>query len=140
MGEARRTLLALATAFALAGPAGADEPSLRVELNGAKPVGEACRFDFVFRNGLGTAIGDLGLEIVVFDRAGAVERFTVIRSGSLPANKTRVRQFEFDKLACADVARLLVNDVKTCSGDGLGPELCLARLSVAGSPQIGLDL
>jgi len=108
------------------------------QLNSAAGVKDACRFNFVFRNGVSMPIKDLVLELVVFDDEDLVDRFVLVKSGSLPRGKTRVRQFDFADLACDKVSRLLVNEVKVCEGDGLEPELCLSRLETKGSKSIRL--
>ncbi len=120
-------------------PAVADEAGkISFQLNSAAGVKDACRFNFVFHNGVSAPIKDLVLELVVFDRQNLVDRFVLVKSGSLPKGKTRVRQFDFAGLACDKVAKLLVNEVKVCDGGGLEPEACLARLEISGSKSIKL--
>ncbi|MEO1161762.1 MAG: hypothetical protein AAFW74_15150, partial [Pseudomonadota bacterium] len=101
-------------------------------------VKDACRFNFVFRNGASKSIKDLVLELVVFNSEDLVDRFVLVKSGSLPMGKTRVRQFDFAGLACDKVSKLLVNEVKACEAGGLDPEACMSRLEVKGSKSIRL--
>ncbi|MEO9874755.1 MAG: hypothetical protein ABJM26_05225 [Anderseniella sp.] len=119
--------------------AAADEKGeISFHLNSAAGVKDACRFNFVFRNGVSRPIKDLVLELVVFNDEDLVDRFVLVKSGSLPKGKTRVRQFDFSGLACDKVSKLLVNEVKVCEGDGLEPEVCLSRLETKGSKSIRL--
>lgn len=115
-----------------------DSGRISFQLNSAAAVKDACRFNFVFRNGLGEPIKDLVLELVVFDQADLVDRFVLVKSGSLPKGKTRVRQFDFANLACAKVAKMLINEVKVCEGGRLEPEQCMSRLDIRGSKKIKL--
>lgn len=117
----------------------ADEKGkISFQLNSTAGVKDACRFNFVFRNGVSRPIKDLVLELVVFNSEDLVDRFVLVKSGSLPEGKTRVRQFDFAGLACDKVSKLLVNEVKVCEGDGLEPESCLSRLETKGSKSIRL--
>ncbi len=116
----------------------ADKGEISFHLNSTAGVKDACRFNFVFRNGVSISIRDLVLELVVFDDGDLVDRFVLVKSGSLPMGKTRVRQFDFAGLACDKVSKLLVNEVKVCEGDGLDPEVCLSRLETKGSKSIRL--
>ena len=48
----------------------------------------------------------------------------------LPADKTKVRQFDLSDVNCDDVSRVLVNSAAECNGDGLGPGDCMTSLSL----------
>ncbi|MEM8688174.1 MAG: hypothetical protein AAGF81_12640 [Pseudomonadota bacterium] len=90
----------------------------------------------MFRNALGKSIKDASLELVVFLQDGTIDRFVQISTGRLPARKTRAKQFDFDKLDCAKVEKVLLNDVKACEGESLTPALCLGKLNVSGGTSI----
>lgn len=118
----------------------AEEGGLEIALNRVNASESACRFTFVFRNSLGAAINEAAFELVVFTSDGQIDRFVQISTGAMPKGKMRAKQFDFDKLDCTKVSRVLVNDVKTCNGQGLDPALCLSKLKVTGNKSIELVL
>lgn len=124
--------------FLSASSAQAEDGALHVSLNTARTSGNACRLSFVFQNALGKPIKDASLELVVFLQDGTIDRFVQISTGALPARKTRAKQFDFEKLDCAKVEKVLLNDVKACVGESLTPALCLSKLSVSGGKSIKL--
>jgi hypothetical protein len=135
----RRVLAIGAVCLMQLSPAVANEEGrISFQLNGTAGVKDACRFNFIFRNGVSEPVTDLVLELVVFNDEDLVDRFVLVKSGSLPKGKTRVRQFDFADLDCARVSKLLVNEVKVCKGGNLDPETCLSRLEVKGSKSIRL--
>ncbi|WEK52497.1 MAG: hypothetical protein P0Y66_11225 [Candidatus Kaistia colombiensis] len=134
---AAATLVLMAAASAAAAQ---DAPrAIAIELNGAEPNGKACQLSFVIDNGLTTTINDMALELVLFEKDGRVGRFVVVRTGKVPASKSRVRQFGVPDTACTSIARILVNDVKECAGAGLVPTLCADSLKVSTRTDIRFD-
>lgn len=115
----------------------AGEQSVGIELNRLQEVDGACRISLVFTNGLAETVEALSIETVLFDKNGAVERFLVLKSNPLPSGKVRVQQFDAKGIACKDVGRMLLNDVKDCKIEGVQPDACLSvikpssRLDVA---------
>lgn len=105
--------------------------SIAIELNGAEANDKACRLSFVVANGLEQSIDDMALELVLFDKDGRVDRFVVVRTAKVPAGKSRVRQFDIPEATCPSIARILVNDVKECAGEGLTPAACAESIKVA---------
>lgn len=120
--------------------AAAEDGGLEITLNKASASGGACRFTFVFRNSLGAAIDKAAFELVVFTADGQIDRFVQISTGAMPKGKMRAKQFDFDKLDCTKVSKVLVNDVKSCEGQGLDPAMCLSKLKVSGNKSIELML
>lgn len=127
MVSKRMSLLAAVLMAAHAMPTLAqDQPKeFSIQLNNLQPVSDACRMSFVIRNGIGAEIRDASIELVLFDKQDAVARMLAVNPGRLPAGRTRVKQFDVKGLACDQVGRLLLNDVKRCKGDGLTPAICL---------------
>jgi hypothetical protein len=129
----RLVALALAVsgsaAMAQDAPAAAGSgPSLRVELNALQPSDRGCRFTFIATNQLGSELKSVGLELVLFNKAGMVSRITIVDFKDLPEGKTKVRQFDFSGVQCADLGRVLVNDTTDCAGDGIEPKACIRYL------------
>jgi len=120
----------LAASNAWAGES-AGKPGLSVELNSLDTVENGCRLTFVMRNRLAQPIKALGLELALFDADGAVSGIVALDAGALPAGKTRVKRFVAPEVACPAVARVLLNDVTRCEGDGLSPAACTQLIGVS---------
>ena len=103
-------------------------PALAVELNALQPIENGCRFTFVTTNNLGGELANAAFELVLFDKAGMVSRMTIVDFKDLPQGKTKVRQFDFSGVDCANVGRVLVNDATQCVGDGIEPGACIRNL------------
>lgn len=126
--------LALIPTAILAQPAGID-----LELNRLEPTDKGCMMSFVIRNGLASPIEEASYEMVLFNREGLVERLTVFNFGALAAGKTVVRQFELAGSGCEGIGRLLVNGAKSCKGEGLSADGCVAALSTSSKAGVALD-
>ena len=112
--------------------AAAEEPGrLTLELNTLDAAENGCRLTFVMRNRLGEAIEALGMELALFAPDGRVASMIALDGGALPAGKTRVKRFVVPEVACAEVGRVLLNDVTRCEGAELSPATCIARLEVS---------
>lgn len=110
-------------------PALAESPQLVLELNGADPVDGGCRISLLVENATGADITALGIEAVLFDRAGKVARLLTLDLQDAPQGRPRLRQFDLPGQDCAALGRLLVNAVPTCTGAGLDPAGCLRALA-----------
>ena len=102
--------------------------SIEVELNRIRTLGGACRLSFVFVNKLAEPVETLSLEAVLFDKAGQVERFVVLKLRPLPPKKMRVQEFDITGAKCDTFGRLLLNDVRDCGVGGGEPASCLEKL------------
>ena len=124
-----RTITPVLMLLAVAGPvtqvlAQEAGPALGLQLNRVDQIEGACRLTFLAENALGADVGALSLETVLLDTDGIVERLTIFDFGALPDGIPRVRQFDVPGLACADLARVLVNAVADCDA----PVTCEGRL------------
>lgn len=120
MPRSLTSLLAVTTIALLALPAQAQEDAsdkLTIELNSVEAQDGNCRVSFVVLNGFDTDLKSAVFEAVLFDKAGAVDRMTLFDFGSLPATRTRVRQFVVPQLACDSLGRVLINGAQTCETD-----------------------
>jgi hypothetical protein len=104
---------------------------IAIELNAVAQVDKTCRLSFRIRNTLKVSVKDMAMELVLFDGDGMTERFVVVRTGEVPAGRSRVRQYDMPNLDCDILGSALLNDVSECDGDGLTPEVCLDKISVA---------
>lgn len=105
--------------------------SISIELNRLQEIDDGCRMNLVFTNGLSTPIDLLTVETVLFDKDERVDRFLLLKARDLPAGKIRVHQFNVSGTQCADIGKVLLNDVTECEGEGLSPAACLADIDLS---------
>ena len=115
----------------------AASPAISMELNGLEPAGGGCRLTFVVSSGLSADIAKAVYEVALFNKAGQVERLMTLDFQSLPAGRTRVRQFDLGDLACEAVSRILVNDATECAGEGVAPAACMRDLATRTATEVG---
>lgn len=120
-------LLVLNPAYAQENTSPADA-SLALELNAVQPSEKGCRLTFVVTNGLGTDLTRAAFEIVLFDKAGVVDRITALEFKELPAAKTKVSRFDLSGVNCDNLGRVLVNSVTECAGTGVDAAACAGKL------------
>jgi len=115
-------------------------PGFPLELNAVQPSDNGCRVTFLASNQLGQPLARAALEMALFDKAGSIERIVTLDFKDLSPGKTKVLQFDLAGLDCADLGRILVNDVTACEGEGLAPDACLAGLTTSARPDIVFGL
>jgi hypothetical protein len=93
-------------------------PALNLELNAAEPSERGCRLTFVVTNRLGGDLARAAFELALFNREGVVDRLTVLDFRDMPEGKTRVSRFDLAGADCANISRVLVNQVTECQGKG----------------------
>ncbi len=119
-----------ATAF------GAD--SVRVELNKLEPSDGACRAYLLFENQSQHSFSGLTLDLVMFDTVGIIAKRVAVNAASLPADKTSVKLFDIEGLACEDIGRILVNDVFDCQADSGEVADCVSLIRPASRSNVSL--
>lgn len=103
--------LALEGAALAQDPAG---PAIHFELNKLESKKGACRLYFVINNQSDIDVGNLRLDIFVFDKAQIIARRAAIATRRLRPGKTYIRLFEIPDLSCASFGRIVVNEVLSC--------------------------
>ena len=126
----------LFSSVGVAQPAGA----IAIQLNEAVTVDGACRLTFVFRNDLPAPVQALGLDLVMFDRSEGISGYAAVDVGTLPAGKTRVRQYDVARGDCADLSRVLLNDIRACEIEADTGGDCLPLLNLSSRSEIDLIL
>ena len=101
---------------------------LSLELNAAQPSEKGCRLTFVVNNGLAADLKAASFELVLFDKAGVVDRITALGFKEMPEGKTKVSRFDLSGVDCGNLGRVLVNSVTECSGEGIEPDACSQQL------------
>lgn len=109
---------------------------LALELNALQPSDAGCRVTFLATNELGAALSRASVEMALFDANGAIDRIVTLDFKDLAPGKTKVLQFDLSGLDCADLGRVLVNDIVACEGEGLDPDACLTGLVTTARPDI----
>lgn len=110
---------------------GADAAAITVELNKLEPANAGCRAYLVVRNGTDTALASLRLDLVMFGTDGVIARRLAVETAPLPAGKTAVRLFDMAGTDCADIARVLLNDVLACRDAAGDRPDCLAQVATS---------
>lgn len=138
----RVTALVLACAVWLYGQsvASAEERTLRLELNKLEQRNEACRAYLVFQNEAENAYADFKLDLVLFDRAGVIANRLVVNVAPLHPHKTAVKLFDMAAASCADLSRVLVNEVTGCRDEAGEHADCVRRLRVGSRVDVELTM
>jgi hypothetical protein len=98
--------------------------------NAAETTSGGCRLTYVASNNTGQALEKTSYEVAVFDAQGVVSRILVLEFGALTVGKTKVVQFDLADQTCANISRIVVNNVAECAladGSGTG-DFCLKGL------------
>lgn len=86
-----------------------------LELNHVQPnQAGGCRLSVIATNGLERPIDKLGLELVVFNKDGIIDRLMRLDLRRMSAGKTKVQQFDLTDVPCESLSRLHINDVLNC--------------------------
>lgn len=90
---------------------------VEVELNKLEPRGDGCQAWLVARNPGPVAHQSLRLDVVLFGADGVIATRLAVEIGPLPADKTLVKAFVVEGVACDSIGAALLNDVLSCGGD-----------------------
>ncbi|SDF42627.1 hypothetical protein SAMN05216241_10159 [Limimonas halophila] len=110
----------------LAGTASAETGKVGVELNKLEAVDGGCRAYMVFDNASGHAFDAYTLDLVIFDSRDVIAKRLAVRTRGLRADKTTVKLFDIQGVACGDVGRILLNRVRDCQPAGDATVDCTA--------------
>lgn len=138
--QAAALLCAMAFATGAAAQTAPATPGLSLSLNALETQGDGCRMTFVVRNAMAGEISELGVEVAIFRAGGALDRLMRLNLGLMLEGKTRVRQFDLDGTPCEAIDSVLVNDVTSCTGEGLTPLDCMRALTVTTNANVGFSL
>lgn len=105
--------------------------TLSLELNDAAETESGnCRLTYVGVNGTDVSLERTEYEVAIFDAEGTVDRLLVLKFGALVPGKTRILQFELPQTQCADISRIVINDVSACTeAGGADSGACMSALS-----------
>lgn len=126
--KAQLVLLALLPVLG-AGSASAQETGgISIELSSAEKRDQGCLLSFLVENSYNADIGGAVYETVLFGPEGGVALLTLLDFEDLPAGRPRVRQFQFDGMACNQITRILINGAQECVHEGDMDNVCMSNL------------
>ncbi|QQR38072.1 hypothetical protein [Devosia rhizoryzae] len=128
--------VAAATSFLPVQAQEAAQAGLSIELNAVQPADAGCRVTFLAVNGFDTNLDRASVETALFDGGGAIDRIVTLDFKALSPGKTKVLQFELAGLDCANLGRVLINDITACDGEGLDAATCLTGLTTSSRTDI----
>ena len=103
---------------ALAQDAAAPDNKNMLELNGATDTeAGGCQLTIVATNQLETGIRRAAWQVAIFDKAGAVQSLPSLGFGGLIAGQPRVGLVPLPDRPCAEIGRIVVNDVAECTAE-----------------------
>lgn len=122
-------------------PAASDAGRIVLELNNVTDTDDgACRMTFVALNNSETTLAGTGWQVGVFDAQGIVRSILSLEFGALPISKTKIVLFDLPGRGCADISRVVVNDVTLCQPEVAAAEtpdpICLEALTTRSRTEI----
>lgn len=118
-------------------------PVILLELNSAVPTeNQGCRLTMVTTSRMQQTLERAAWQVAIFDMAGMVQALPILDFGTLLGGKTKVAMFELPGRSCADIGRIIVNDVAECRADD-GTDLrasCLGGLETQSRSDIEFGL
>ncbi|HWU65237.1 MAG TPA: hypothetical protein VN112_24715 [Ensifer sp.] len=117
-----------------------EKTELKIELNAVADAKDSCRVTFLLTNAMPSEISKAAFEFAFFNKAGGVERLTVLNFGRLQKGRTVVRQFDIPSAPCTSYSRILVNAVKSCESVAGDADACEAALSTSNKSGIEFGL
>jgi len=116
----------------------AASPSLDIELNKIEDAAGQCSASFVMQNHMGATLDQLRLDLYVFDKGGVIMRRVYLDTGPMRDGKTVVASFAVVDQPCANIGKLLVNDVPTCKAPDGSALDCLGGLNLSSKAAVEL--
>ena len=90
------------------------QQGLTLELNRLVTDSGMCRLFFLVRNGLDRHFPELVIDVGFFDKKGVIIGRANIDFRQVRAHKTSLRSVGFTDFTCAQLGRVLLNDVVSC--------------------------
>ncbi len=103
------------SAVAQSGGAAGQKPWIAVELNKLETASNACVGYFVVANGTPQPVKELRLEMFLFDKSGIVLDRLALGFADIRTSSAKIGIFNLAPVPCADVGKLLINSVLSCT-------------------------
>ena len=126
-------------------PAASEAPApaaggITLELNKLAQVDNACHAYMILDNQTPEQLQDLTVDVYLFDQAGVILRGLALQFADVRPARATVVPFELPDLPCADVSRVLLNKVLTCTrADGAAVDGCAELLGTRTKAQAAFD-
>jgi hypothetical protein len=135
----RAAALSAAALAAWSGGAGAAAgQTLDIELNKLEDAGEQCVASLLLTNRLGETLDQVRFDLYVFDKAGVIARRLLLDTGPMRTDKTTVASFALLDQPCANIGKLLVNNVPVCKAAGGAALDCVGALNLSSRAAVPL--
>jgi len=134
----RRAALLAAGLLPWLGGAGAAAQTLDIELNKLEDVGGQCAASLVLTNRLSETLNQVRFDLYIFDKAGVIARRLLLDTGPMRTGKTTVASFGLLDGPCANIGRLLINDVPLCKTAAGAAVDCVGALNLTSRAAIEL--
>ncbi len=116
-------LIGIALGLALSQAAAAQKPApaatsagkISIELNKLEEKQGSCRLYLVIRNRTAKDVKNLELDVFIFDRNDVITRRVGLNTRRLKPSRIYVRLFDITKVTCSGIARLVLNEVLSCT-------------------------
>jgi len=127
----RAAALSAAALAAWSGGAGAAAgQTLDIELNKLEDAGGQCVASLLLTNRLSETLEQVRFDLYVFDKAGVIARRLLLDTGPMRTDKTTVASFALIDQPCANIGKLLVNNVPVCKAAGGAALDCVGALNL----------
>jgi len=123
-------LLAAGLAAWWGGAGAAAAQTLDIELNKLEDAGGQCVASLLLTNRLSDTLDQVRFDLYIFDKGGVIARRLVLDTGPMRVGKTTVASFALLDQPCANVGKLLVNDVPVCKTAAGAAVDCVAALNL----------
>lgn len=110
----KTTIMTLWTIIMLYTSAVSAADGIDIELNKLEDKDGSCRAYLVFKNHTASLFNEFKLDLVMFGSDGIISRRLAVDSSPLRPNKTSVKLFDIEGLACESIGLVLINDVLSC--------------------------
>jgi hypothetical protein len=131
-------MLAAGLAPWLGGASAAVAQTLDIELNKLEDVGGQCAASLLLTNRLSETLEQVRFDVYVFDKAGVIARRLLLDTGPMRTGKTTVASFALIDQPCANVSRLLVNDIPVCKTAAGAAVDCVGALNLSTKAAVAL--
>ena len=122
----------------LGGTGRAAAQTLDIELNRLEDAGGQCIASLLLTNRLSETLEQVRFDLYVFDKAGVIARRLLLDTGPMRTGKTTVASFALIDQPCANVSRLLVNDIPVCKTAAGTAVDCVGGLNLTSKAAIAL--
>ena len=111
---------------------------ISIELNKVEPNNGLCRVYLVISNMSENSFSEFELDIVMFGTDGIISKRLAVNLAPLRPNKTAVSLFDIPDLGCADIGRVLINDVISCQDNDGERADCIDLIDASSQSSISM--